>query len=700
MTKAKNFLVAFGVLALLLFFSATANAASAPRLDSMEVRGSDRVVYLSEDDFYPSTTDYTLKLDSSVTYLNLYIDKEDSSDIVKVEYADKSISLKNSYYRVSVDTDDLYDITVTVTDRDKEKRVYTLSLTTDNKKKGQLVDVTVTFDGYSKKARLYPAFDPSVREYAVLVPYGKANVVYFQLNLPYNCTLSDGGKKIENPGNTYEFDVTAKWGDSKSKTIKVNGDIYKFHVYFADDDASDMVRLKDLAIRDKISTSSSNDLKLDSKFDYRETEYTLDLSKKDYSKLYLYAKASDKDQLIFVENQLLTKDYWVFDPDDYQKVTVTVFAEDLREYAEYTIGIDSPVAINKLSSLKLLDANGNTINYSPALADGTFNYTAAVANDVYSVLINAQSSSPISISQNGTDYITGGIFNAFLSEGLNTFDIRVGSSVYYHLNIYRNAASTVIIPSDQYISIDGAAPQRISAYNINGNNFVKLRDIAYLLNGTTKQFSVSFDSAKNLITLVSGDRYISVGGEMAVPGTYKQAIASKQSVLLNNKTIAPAAYNIDGNNYFLLRDLAALFNFSIDFNNNIVYVNSKLGYGHTEESSAGEGTFSDISLRISGNDGNYLKRSEFDPDKKTLTIDIAKSDKEISLYAYYDQDLYDVTIKYNDEFADVSEGNYRDGYGYAIYTIDVDTNDLHNITVTFKNDVGEKATYTLKLRAE
>ena len=95
-----------------------------------------------------------------------------------------------------------------------------------------------------------------------------------------------------------------------------------------------------------------------------------------------------------------------------------------------------------------------------------------------------------------------------------------------------------------------------------------------------------------------------------------------------------------------------------------------------------------------------MKRSEFDPDKKTLTIDIAKSDKEISLYAYYDQDLYDVTIKYNDEFADVSEGNYREGYGYAIYTIDVDTNDLHNITVTFKNDVGEKATYTLKLRAE
>ena len=39
------------------------------------------------------------------------------------------------------------------------------------------------------------------------------------------------------------------------------------------------------------------------------------------------------------------------------------------------------------------------------------------------------------------------------------------------------------------------------------------------------------------------------------------------------------------------------------------------------------------------------------------------------------------------------------GSFYSVF-VDVDTNDLHNITVTFKNDVGEKATYTLKLRAE
>ena len=38
------------------------------------------------------------------------------------------------------------------------------------------------------------------------------------------------------------------------------------------------------------------------------------------------------------------------------------------------------------------------------------------------------------------------------------------------------------------------------AYNIEGSNYFKLRDLAYVLNGTDKQFEVGWDAAANAIS--------------------------------------------------------------------------------------------------------------------------------------------------------------------------------------------------------
>jgi hypothetical protein len=42
------------------------------------------------------------------------------------------------------------------------------------------------------------------------------------------------------------------------------------------------------------------------------------------------------------------------------------------------------------------------------------------------------------------------------------------------------------------------------AYNINDNNYFKLRDLAMILNGTDKNFAVSWDGENNAISLESG----------------------------------------------------------------------------------------------------------------------------------------------------------------------------------------------------
>ena len=49
------------------------------------------------------------------------------------------------------------------------------------------------------------------------------------------------------------------------------------------------------------------------------------------------------------------------------------------------------------------------------------------------------------------------------------------------------------------------------AYNIGGANYFKLRDLAFVLNGTEKQFDVGFDIGTKAVTLTSGTKYTTGG---------------------------------------------------------------------------------------------------------------------------------------------------------------------------------------------
>jgi hypothetical protein len=112
-----------------------------------------------------------------------------------------------------------------------------------------------------------------------------------------------------------------------------------------------------------------------------------------------------------------------------------------------------------------------------------------------------------------------------------------------------------VSPTASMVVVDGK-PTAFEAYNIGGNNFFKLRDIAYAVNGTSKQFSVGFDGAANAITLTTGQPYAAAGGEMAQgDGRAKAANPATAKVFLDGKELNLTAYNIGGNNFFRLRDL-------------------------------------------------------------------------------------------------------------------------------------------------
>ena len=139
------------------------------------------------------------------------------------------------------------------------------------------------------------------------------------------------------------------------------------------------------------------------------------------------------------------------------------------------------------------------------------------------------------------------------------------------------------IPTASTVLVNGEETA-FDAYNINGNNFFKLRDLAYVLNGTEKQFEVGWDEENNAISLTSGEAYTEVGGEMEGKGDGNQiATPTTAKVYLDGDEINLTAYNIGGNNYFKLRDIGQTFDFGVtwDGEKNTIVIDTSVGY--TEE---------------------------------------------------------------------------------------------------------------------
>ena len=104
-------------------------------------------------------------------------------------------------------------------------------------------------------------------------------------------------------------------------------------------------------------------------------------------------------------------------------------------------------------------------------------------------------------------------------------------------------------------------------YNIGGINFLKLRDIAYVLNGTDKQFSVGYDDAEKTIMLTSGTEYSPVEGDMAHGGGGGRfAELTAGIVYLDGKQLDFSVYKIGGSHFIGIRDFGSAIGFKVGWN--------------------------------------------------------------------------------------------------------------------------------------
>jgi hypothetical protein len=136
-------------------------------------------------------------------------------------------------------------------------------------------------------------------------------------------------------------------------------------------------------------------------------------------------------------------------------------------------------------------------------------------------------------------------------------------------------------PTNSKVMVDGKETA-FEAYEIAGNNYFKLRDLAMVVNGTGKQFQVGWDGVNNTINLTANTAYTPDGKELVVSPnpTAKEAKLTKSKIFLNGEEVQFTAYSIGGNNYFKLRDIGKVIDFAVTWDGdlNMIGVDTSNGY--------------------------------------------------------------------------------------------------------------------------
>lgn len=137
------------------------------------------------------------------------------------------------------------------------------------------------------------------------------------------------------------------------------------------------------------------------------------------------------------------------------------------------------------------------------------------------------------------------------------------------------AGDRIAYASTQNVEVDGK-PIQFQMYALkdaNGNdtNYIKLRDVAHVLNSTTARFSVDYDASLGLIMVATGQSYTDIGSEMNTPYSGNRACQSGYSyMLIDDQLFAVNAILLQddqggGYTYFKLRDLGYLLGFNVDW---------------------------------------------------------------------------------------------------------------------------------------
>ncbi len=277
---------------------------------------------------------------------------------------------------------------------------------------------------------------------------------------------------------------------------------------------------------------------------------------------------------------------------EYQISISNVIKKDTTKYLAWadTYICQGPVTVTALDNLKFfggatLIPNEDTyiegaflsVKGNAVFTDGTLKNYDANAEWAFGEDFDFQKGATITITEPGIYHVNGS-YPALAGGADVVLVVQEGSDSTS--TPVSPASDVTATPTSSKIIINGTNVS-FEAYTINGNNYFKLRDIAFILGTSGKQFEVTWDGSKKSINLVSGKKYTIVGGELSTGDcTAKNAVVNTSTIYKDGSIVNLSAYTINGNNYFKLRDLGQAFNFGVswDAQNNAVIIDTVAGY--------------------------------------------------------------------------------------------------------------------------
>ena len=134
-------------------------------------------------------------------------------------------------------------------------------------------------------------------------------------------------------------------------------------------------------------------------------------------------------------------------------------------------------------------------------------------------------------------------------------------------------ATGTAVASTQSVLLDGKKVefQMYAIIDSKGgeNNFIKLRDLAQLLNSTKAHFNAGWDEASDRVTITSNTAYVPNGSEGSVPFSGNRAYRKDTApVRFDGKDVPMTAFKLTDDQggdytYYRLRDLGQLLNFNV-----------------------------------------------------------------------------------------------------------------------------------------
>ena len=122
--------------------------------------------------------------------------------------------------------------------------------------------------------------------------------------------------------------------------------------------------------------------------------------------------------------------------------------------------------------------------------------------------------------------------------------------------------------ADQTLIVDAKAPVTVKGYNASYtyNTYISIRDVAAALNGTSRQFNVTYDEKEKMFNLEPGKAYEPVGGENACgDGSSVDLSSAGWDLNINGKFVRYYIYEKGQDFYIKLVDLSLALGLNIEY---------------------------------------------------------------------------------------------------------------------------------------